>query len=141
MPEKEDLNIIMRASDILKKSDFEDSFKKVLDLLIKAQKQQGQAIENLERTYNALIDRIKKEHDVSLNDLKIKTNQLFVAEKLNEMSSSQKKLFGSLKDEIKVILDQKLNNLDKEVSIRAKPGPQGQQGFPGRPPTKEEIEI
>src|SRR3990167_583498 len=133
MPEKEDLNIIMRASDILKKSDFEDSFKKVLDLLIKSQKQQGQAIENLERTYNALIDRIKKEHEVSLGDLKIKTNQLFVGDRLKEMGSNIRKNFDDLKGTIDAMVNKKLKDVDFKISQvkSGERGPQGERGLPG----------
>src|SRR3990167_2901013 len=104
----EELNVVMKASDILKKKDFEDNFRKILEIILKKEQALEKAVAGLQQTYNDLIDRISKEHEVSLGDLKTKTNQLFVGEKLSEMSAEQKNLFNSLKSEVDNLMDHKL---------------------------------
>lgn len=140
MPQ-EDLNIVMKAGDILKKKDFEESFKKVLEVVLRREKALEKAVAQLQSTYNALIDRLGKEHSTSLQDLKGKVNDLFVKGRLDEMDAGQKKQFSSLKDGVLKELSGKLNSINVEIKKNAKPGPQGRPGEPGRPPTAQELRL
>ena len=87
MPEeKEDLQIVMKASDILRKGDFETSFKKVLELVLQIQKNQQQAMADLRKTYEAVIQRLQNDHNDNYSKLRGQVDEVFVGDKVNGMT-------------------------------------------------------
>ena len=86
--------------DQLTKKDFVDSFQRVVNLVMKIQEQQGEAITKLQETYNNLINRIKGEHSESLTSLKKGVNELFVGDRLKEMDGEMKGSFTKLQGAI-----------------------------------------
>jgi len=96
----EELNIVMKESDILKKGDFIESFRKVIDVIVHIQKQQAEAINRLEETYRMIIEKLRNDHTISLGELKKQTNQLFVGERLGQMEKDTKDSFSKLQNSI-----------------------------------------
>ena len=77
---------LLDPDNALSKKDFIKSFEKVVDLVIAIQKQQGEAINKLEETYANLLAKSDNDHSSRYQELKTKTNQLFLKERLDEMS-------------------------------------------------------
>src|SRR3990167_4961797 len=105
----EELNIVMKASDILKKGDFVESFRKVIDVIVQVQKQQAEAINHLEETYRMVIDKMRNDHTLSLGELKKQTNELFVGERLGQMEKNAKDSFSQLQSSI----DKKIKDAER----------------------------
>ena len=135
--EKEELQVVLKASDILKKSEFKDNFKRVLDVILAMQKKQGEAIQNLQATYEELINRIRGEHSSSLTELKNGVNSLFVEGRLSEMDSETKNSFSTLKGEVLKVVENKLREADFKISsLKPIKGDRGDKGDPGPMPTE-----
>ena len=134
MPEKEELNIVMKASDILKKSEFTGAFRQVIDLVLKIQQKQAQSIQDLQRTYANLNEKLRTDHTNSLTELKTRTNELFVGERLDSMTSEQRKNMGEIKQMIIETINRKLGEVDFKMSKvkSGDPGPMGAMGIPGK---------
>lgn len=129
-------------SDSLTKEDFIKAFEKVVDLVLKIQKEQQEALAGLEKTYQALLKRVQSEHSTSLSELKGKTNQLFVGEKLEEMGNNTKKSFNELKTMINDSIDKRLDEVDfKVANIKPVKGDRGDPGISGPTSSKEEMNI
>ena len=126
----EDLQIVMNAKDILKKGEFVDYFEKVLKMVLEMQKKQANAIENLERTYANLLAKMQGDSEVRHNELKGKTNQLFVGERLNEMSKHNEMSMAEIKKIMSGMLDKKFGEVDMRMS-EIKDGERGPIGMPG----------
>ena len=109
----------------LTKEDFTKAFEKVVELVLRIQKEQQEALAGLEKSFNALLARANKEHNDSLKDLKGRTNQLFVGERLKEMDNNTKKSFNELKTMILDEVDFKVTN------IKPIKGDMGEQGIKG----------
>ena len=65
-------------SDSLTKQDFINSFEKVLDFVVRNEKQMQGAITRFEQTYTILVNKINNDHSSRYEELKGQTNQLFV---------------------------------------------------------------
>jgi len=138
---KNELNIVMKEGDILKKKDFEGNFRKVIDIILKMQRENSAAIVGLKELYENLLARVKKEHGTSLEDLKKGVNSLFVEGKLKEMDDTTRKDFGSLKGQINSIMDDKLRDIEKKALAKALPGGKGDPGDQGRTLSSGEIQL
>lgn len=140
MPQEE-LNIVMKASDILKKQDFKDNFKRVLDVIIAMQKKQAEAIRDLQQTYAEMMNKMQETHGMNYSDLKKQVNTLFVEGKLSEMDAGQKAQFSTLKEEVLKAVSSKLKEADLKVSslkpIKGDPGDKGDSG----PMPTEHLEL
>jgi len=137
----EEIQITMPQSAVLTKGDFTRNFQRVLDLLVVMQEKQARAITQLQSEHQRLTGETKKTYDFHFQDLNKRVNELFVAEKVGAIDKHQKDMFGYLEQKIGKLINQKLRDVDVKVEQRAKPGPVGQQGIPGRPPTAKEIEL
>ena len=137
----EDLNIVMKAGDILKKSDFETAFKQVLVLIEKILAKHEQAIADFKNRHMGSIADIQNTTNSSLSDLKKQTNQLFVEKRLGEMSAEQSEMFGNYQKEMTMMMDKMMTEAHGEIRKRAVKGDRGEPGLQGLPPTKEEIQV
>ena len=138
MPEKEELNIVMKASDILKKNEFTGAFRQVIDLVLKIQQQQARAIQDLQRTYANLNEKLRTDHTNSLTELKTRTNELFVGERLDSMTNEQRKNMGEIRQMIIDTINRKLGEVDFKMS-KVKSGEPGVPGIPGLPGKNAEF--
>src|SRR3990167_161276 len=84
---------LLDPENALSKEDFINSFQKVVDLVIQIQKRQQEAIDSLEKTYAQLLSKMDSDHSSRYQELKSRTNQLFVGEKLKEMEGETKASF------------------------------------------------
>jgi len=121
------------------KDEFINSFQKVVELVLKIQTQTAEAIKRIEQTHALLLNKTHETYENNYKDIKKQTNELFVGQKLNEMSASQKTMFDSLKTELNKMLDRKLSETHREAMNRAKPGQPGPKGNPGSPDTAGQI--
>ena len=100
MEQKDELQIVMKASDIVKKNDFMSSFKKVLELVLEIKTQTNKAISSLERTYAVLLERTKSDHSSSISDIKneVKKQLDNLLSKIEKKSGDIDKKLGALRD-------------------------------------------
>jgi len=117
--------------------DFVDNFKKVLDVVVQIQKQQGEAVKKLEETYNLLFGKLQSNHETSLADLKKQVDSLFVGKQLDKMTqehtSTLKSIIKKVDDKLRIV-DSRVNKIkDGERGYRGDMGPRGIQGPPPSP--------
>lgn len=68
---EEHLNSIQEhLKNRLTKEEFIKAFEQVINLVLKIQKEQGTAIEKLEATYSALMDKMRNDNSMSLSEMK-----------------------------------------------------------------------
>lgn len=103
---------LLDADNALSKQDFVDSFEKVVDLVLKIQKQQGEAIERLEQTYANLLTKMDGDHTERFKTLRGQVNDLFVKDRLEKMSGENQLKFSELQNSVNSLLDGKLKDVD-----------------------------
>ena len=138
---------LLRTTENLKNSveteKFVKVFEGVVNLVLKIEKRNIEAIEKLEKLHDDIVGKIRNDHSISLSDLKKQTNQLFVGDQIKRMDGESKASFNEFKETINRMIDNKMTQVDREVALKARqgrPGPQGEPGI-GRPPTEGEISI
>lgn len=104
MPEqKEDLQIVMKAGDILKKEEFVSAFKEVLNYVIKIQQQQAESISKLQETYNLLLKKFEERHNTTLTDLRKQVDGLFVGERVKKMEDTHTQVMKLIDGKLKIV--------------------------------------
>lgn len=110
MPPKKDklkkLERIINAfdSEAVTNEDFDNKTRRLLELVKKLVQNNTEALARLEAKFQTMLKQIASNHDISLTDLKTQTNQLFVGERLNEMSEGNTTQFQALQ----TLLDEKI---------------------------------
>jgi len=123
-------------SDTLTKEDFINSFEKVVELVLKNEKQLKDAITRLEETYQNLISRQKSDDETRFSALKGQVDKVFVEDRLNEMKQSIEKKLSQVKDG-KTPTSQEIVSLIRPLI----PSPlQGRPGNDGKSISKQEME-
>ena len=112
----EELQIVMKAKDILKKEDFENAFKKILELILRREEQMSKAIDRLEEAFGRLTAQNREDYVSGLTDIKNQTNQLFVGDQLKRMDSETKTNFKNLRTFLDSVVDRKLKDVDLRMS-------------------------
>jgi hypothetical protein len=118
----------------LSKEDFVNAFQKVLELVLAIQKQQAQAVANLEQTYANLFDKMHADHSSHFQELKGQVNDVFVGDKLKRMHGETRAKFKNLHDSIHSVIDGKIKEVDARMS-KVKDGERGligPRGLSGR---------
>ena len=103
--------VIMDSEDVLKHGDFSKAFEKVVELILKIQREQQTAIADLQKTYKLLLDNLtskhdfslselKGKHDYNLSELKGKANDYFVNEKTNKMMREHEQRMSEMMDKM-----------------------------------------
>lgn len=67
------------------KKDFEASFSKVLELLVKMEQRNGEAIAKMQQTHKAMMDKMGMEHSTAYSDLKKQVDSAFVENAMMKM--------------------------------------------------------
>ena len=116
----DDLQIVMKAQDILKKSDFESSFKKVLELLIAMEKRNSQAIADLQKAHEAMLNQMQSNHASNYAELKGKVNDVFVGEQISRMKTEHLGRIKILDERVRRVKDGKTPTMD-ELLVLIKP--------------------
>ena len=96
------------------RKDFEDAFKQVLEILLKNQESLRQTLADLQARFNHLVESTKSDNKNSLQNLEKQVDKLFVEGKLEDMTKEQRKMFESLKSEVRAkvpVLSGKVNVL------------------------------
>ena len=87
MPEEE-MQIVMKEGDIVKKKDFLSAFEKVLKVVLDIKNQTKRAIDSLEQTYSALMTKMDKRHEAEMSAMREKADK----ERENVIEMTMKKL-------------------------------------------------
>lgn len=116
MSEKEDLQIVMKASDILKKGEFQSAVKQMIEMILQHQKQLKDGLMRLEELYRGIVEKIKDDNLSALDDLRTKTNQLFVGERLDDMDRKTRDSFDELKRSFNELTDGKLTEFNRRMN-------------------------
>ena len=110
-------------ADHLGRQEFTAAFEKVVELVLKVQRQQSEAISELQQTYANLLKNFEDRHNTTLTDLKKQVDGLFVSDRVKGMEDRHGKALKSI--------DEKLNAVDRKlVTIRS--GRDGQNGKDGK---------
>ena len=137
MPDVSLLDFAKAFSNTMTKTDFEAAFKKVVDLVQTILKKHEQAIQTLETQYTSLTDKLRQDHTSSLTELKEKTNQLFVGERLKQMDGDTKAEFKKLQSLLNETANNKLRELESRVTeLKPIKGDKGDIGDTGPMPTE-----
>lgn len=122
MPETKDHKLeiqnLLNALDPqrLSKEDFVNAFEKVVQLVLQNQNSLQKAVENLERTYAHLVDKVNNDHASNFQALKGQVNDLFVGDQLKRMSGETKRGFEKLQGLINSSITQKLQEVDNRIA-------------------------
>lgn len=132
---------LLDPDNALSKSDFIESFKKVLDLVLKMLEKQERFNQQMFSDHIRLSGERKQEYDSNFRDLKGQVNELFVGDQLKRMDSETKASFSKLQSLINSTIDQKLKQADEHVSqLKPIKGDKGDKGDVGPMPT-EHLEL
>src|SRR3990167_1300012 len=132
---------LLDPENALTKSDFVESFKKVVELILKIQARQEHAIQKLFAEHSRLAGERKQEYDSNFKEIKSQVNDLFVGDQLKRMEGETKASFEKRQKEINELVDKRLEEADYRVSL-LKPikGDRGDKGDTGPMPT-ENLEL
>ena len=108
-------SLLKLVDESITKEDFVKSFENVISLVIQIQKNTGNAIDRIEETYNELMNKIKSDNTLSLEEIKSQAN----------------KKMASLRDGI--------DGKDGRDGIDGKDGNDGKDGKDGSPDTPEQV--
>ena len=140
MPDTSLLDFAKAFANTMTKTDFEAAFKKVVDLVQAILKRHEQAIQSLEHEHKELYQHLRNEHASSLTELKTKTNQLFVEDRLGSMHSETKAGFSKLQSSLNEMFGSKVKELESRVAelkpIKGDRGDKGDKGDTGPMPTE-----
>lgn len=103
------------------KEEFVTAFEQVVEIILTIEKRTTEAVDSLEQTYKAIIEKMKGDHTSTLADLKKQVNGLFVSDRLDEMK--------------KTVDDRllKVKNGKDGKSIKGDPGRPGRDGSADSP--------
>lgn len=117
--------MILGGDETVTKSDLDAFAKKIIEIVLKMEQKNSQAIDDLRNTYATLLSSMENRHTSSLADLKGQTNQLFVGEKIS----------GMIKEHAARMLATDKKLAEAEAKIRSMkdglPGTRGERGFTG----------
>jgi len=118
MSNLEKLQKILEAfdNDSLTKEDILKAFEKVVNIVIELKKQNTEEIAQLRSAFEQITKKIGSDTNLTLEDLKKKTNDLFVGERMNDLASQ---------------VAQKLKDVDERMAT-VKSGIDGKNGKDGR---------
>ena len=102
--------------DSLTKEDFVKSFEKVIEFVLKIQKEQEEAIKRLEETHKMLLDKNQYDHQTTLSDLKGQVNDVFVGDQIKRIDSESKMSHAEMKKVMNEIIDGKIKEVDMRIS-------------------------
>ena len=100
--------------DNLTRQEFTDAFQKVVDLVLKIQKQQGEAIGKLEETYKMMIGRMQNDHSMTLADMKKQVDGLFVRERVDKMATEHAERIKTVDERMAKVRDGKDGYIPKK---------------------------
>ena len=107
---------LLDPENALTKSDFVESFKKAVDLILKIQARQEQAIQQLFVEHSRLAGERKQEFTSNLQEIKGQVNDLFVGNRLKEMETKTTGEFAELKRLVNNLVSQKISEVDHGLS-------------------------
>lgn len=86
----------------LTKEEFVTVLEKVIELVLKIEKRNSDAVSSIEETYKLLIERIKNDHSSTLSDLKKQVDSVFVDKQISkirqDLTDAIQKKINSVKD-------------------------------------------
>src|SRR3990167_8959663 len=139
--QEEELNIVMKQGDILKKKEFFDAFQKVIDFITEMKKQFEEAIAGIQETHTMLMDKVSNEYDSRHSELKGQVNDVFVGERMNQMNSDQKAHLEEMRIMINDMLDKEMDRgmMNMKNNLSQLRGPEGKPGKHGSPDLAQHI--
>ena len=121
--------------DVLTTTDFKNAFEKVINLVLKIQQEQKEAIQQLGITFEALLKRVQDEQTISIENIKTKSDQLVI-------DSTLMQEFETLKGTINALTTTKLEEIDiKVANIKPIKGDKGDKGDVGEQLTSDEVTM
>lgn len=105
------------------KEEFLKAFENVVNLVLKIEKRNTEAVDLLEKNYSALIEKIQNDHSSTLSDLKSQVNDVFVGDQLKRIREEH--------DLRMKLADEKISSV-RNGNDSTVPGPEGKPGRPGK---------
>ena len=91
--------------DRLTKKDFMSSFERVLKVVQQIQQAQSQAIQKLEKAVSAITQKLSKDHEMSINEIKKGVNEGFIGKELKALMDGLKMTDKEMRDKMSRIKD------------------------------------
>ncbi len=82
----------------LTKKDFEESFKKVSELLVAMEKRNSEAIAQMQRTHAEMMKKMGDTHNENYSALKGQVDEVFVGEQVNRMKTEHSKRMADVRN-------------------------------------------
>jgi len=108
------------------KEEFVKAFENVVNLVLKIEKRNTEAVDLLEKTYSNLLEKIKNDHTSSLSDLKKQVDNVFVGKQLERILAEHKDKMGAVDSKIMSVKDGKKG----EKGDKGDKGDRGRDGSP-----------
>lgn len=109
--------------DSLTKEDFLKQFEKVVELVLKIQKEQQEAIKRIEETHQLLLQKTEETYKNNHEELKGKVDHVFVKDRVDKMEDSMHSKHEGMKSEMKTMMEEVMGKMrDKMGSMDEKGG-------------------
>lgn len=124
--------ILSVVNEGVTKKDFTESFKKVIEIVLKTQQKNEEEIKLLTQAYNQVVDSIDQKHQQSLSDISNKVDHIFVGGRVSKMEQEHAMRMALIRNGID-------GQPGKDSMIPGPIGPSGKDGKNGSPDKPQEI--
>ena len=90
--------LAVMSEDNLTRSEFLEQFEKVINVVVRNQKENSEAIARLEQTYNALVSSLEGRNNDAFNKLKKEVDSLFVGDRVKKIEGDNALTLGNIKE-------------------------------------------
>ena len=118
---EEDMQIVMKQKDILKKGDFETAFKRVLEIILRKEKSLEQAVAGLKQKFDEMSSQMMSSHDESLGSIKKQVDSVFVGERMDAMRKEHEQMMAEMHKKMMSVKDGKpgMKGMDADPKMAA----------------------
>ena len=114
----------------LTKEDFVKAFESVVNIIVQIREEMGDAIRQLKQAHDTSTENTRNDSSKNITDLKKQVGELFVGDRIADMTNTQKSSFRKLEVLVKDLVSDKLLEVDNRMSL-VKDGERGKQGVVG----------
>lgn len=113
------------------KEEFVKAFENVINLVLKIEKKNTQAVDSLEKTYGVLMEKVLNDHTSSLSDLKKQVDHVFVGSQVEKMLKEHEERMKKVDDSMTKIEERMAKVKDGYTPVKGKDFFDGRNGADG----------
>jgi gas vesicle protein len=131
--------ILKLLDEGVRKEDFEKLVKGVLDLVVKIEKKNSEAVDRIEQLYKTLTSKIQNDSSENFKTLKGQVDELFVGEQLKGMKDENDKMIKQVQDKLARVKDGKTPTINELLNLIKPLIPKPVKGDRGEPADIENV--